>query len=791
MKLSEARAVCADLVWREYDERLYQALQKELLHKLVAVSPKVSALEPGIFLLDASGMNHLGGEEKFCRRVQKLMNLVGFAESHTGIADSAFTALVASKFKKQNYFIVPSGESKEFLSLLSVRHLPSDFQITDTLLSLGIRTMGQLLSLPAEEVIERFGLEGLRAYELAGGNDSRFPESVPFDQEFHSSMELGFPVQSLQQTQFILKSMLTKLCEDLKQGNLQCVALEIAFFNDDEKFDTRTIKLVRPSNSSVFLLELIKLNLESRQLSREFTGVRIQATRFSPEEWNQNKIGVRQSAESTQFEESTGRLLQLTPPHLDGSIEYDLAEKLHESPLFANATQTGEANGDNLLLLNADKATSASLEYSSIQTEEPVVWESSFWSKNSLGISSGSNASGAVSSTEEDLLECSPGTSATCSQSGGQGNVGNNDALLVSDLQQTAARPLSSRSVSSLQMQDIPATPGSLEGEMHESATERQNPAGNTEPAVETNCALVTKPGASSPDLSTETAASKALAGKKSERKSSKTASSEPGKTTRRRKSAEKKTAKSDSTGDKQLEIGAGESSPLLPELATEALCEFAAGQSNVEMPLEGAELDGPAVSLPAVSFNMNGESQFVAETNVDPVESMALLLQRFVSRLGPGSLVRSVPNDQHLPDSSGAWVPIAEDIAPGAVLPIDFTCQDSPPFACGLVLKKSPSPEPVLVEYKGHLPSAVTYQGRWYRIRELTEPEKLSGLWWENPVCKSYYVALIENREKSSSNNRSVRGTAMQSPQECTGLLVLLVRDHSSNSWQIEGFFD
>src|SRR3954468_24668991 len=66
MKLSEAKAACADLLWRDYDDHLYREAQKKLSRQLISCSPKVTALEPGTFLLDAHGLAYLGGEEKMC-----------------------------------------------------------------------------------------------------------------------------------------------------------------------------------------------------------------------------------------------------------------------------------------------------------------------------------------------------------------------------------------------------------------------------------------------------------------------------------------------------------------------------------------------------------------------------------------------------------------------------------------------------------------------------------------------------------------------------------------------------
>jgi len=68
--------------------------------------------------------------------------------------------------------------------------------------------------------------------------------------------------------------------------------LLIAFFNDNDKFNERPLKLLRPSNNSKFLLEIIKLALEAAPLKREFTGLHIRVTQSSTENWQQNHIRV-------------------------------------------------------------------------------------------------------------------------------------------------------------------------------------------------------------------------------------------------------------------------------------------------------------------------------------------------------------------------------------------------------------------------------------------------------------------------------------------------------------------
>ena len=471
MKFSEARAACADLLWRQYDRDLYLQLQTQVMEHLVKASPQVTSLDNGVFLLDASGLTHLGGEQKFCRHVQKLINTTGFADMHIGIADTAFAAQLASKYKQARHYIVPVGKDREFISALSIQHLPISDEMKERFIRLGIKTIGQILQIPVDEIQERFGKEGLHAFDLASGRDKTQPQMVQIKELYEASVDLNFPVESLSQTQFILKSMLESICSRLKADYLLAEELQISFFNSSERFEKRPLKLLRPSNNPKFLLEIVKLSLEATPLAREYTGMHIEVSMLGKESWQQNNMQV---------------------------VENKQDRRKDHAATFVVESKNADAQA-----------------------------------------------------------------------------------------------------------------------------------------------------------------------------------------------------------------------------------------------------------------------------------EPFAILLQRFSARLGAKSVVRPVPDDQHIPDLASRFLPLVEET--GTILPLNFTAAegDGAVLACGLVLKKSPSPEPVLVEYQGKALKSISYKGRWFKIKELTEPEKLSGLWWENPVRKSYYVALIE------------------AANEAINYLVLLVHNQTNNSWQLDGFFD
>lgn len=547
MKLSEAKAVCAELVWRDYDEQLYREAQKKLSRQLIACSPKVTALEPGIFILDAHGLAYLGGEEKLCREIQKVTGRSGYSDVHIGIADSAFAATVASKFKRRQYYIVPAGEDAGFLAPLTIKHLQISADMFDSLHELGIRTMGQLAALGEESLHQRFGREGISARELCQGIDRRQPYLPPLEREFRCFVDIGSAIELLHEVQFVLKSMIDRLMRDMRDQGWWAEELELTFYNDNDKFDVRPIKLLRPSNHSKFLLEVMKLSLEAKPISREVTAIEVNVTRFAKEAWHQSRL------ESGSNKVDVGTDVPFSSDHVAGD----------------DAVDDASSNSD---------------------------------------FTSNSSESGSISK------------------------------------------------------------------------------------------------------------------------------------------------------------------------------------RSNVRSKLDSV----PAAARAAATGSDVDENRQLQTSGLDNTSlSLTLMLQRFVSRLGEDSVVKSVPNDSHLPESAGAWLPVVHKPALLPVLPVNITYINSrigpAGLASGLALRRCQPPYPVLVEFQGERPTSLTYQNRWYTVKEITEPEHLSTLWWEQSARRTYYVALIELREQT----RHLRTATASATITDSGLLVMLVNDHDANAWYINGFYD
>ena len=79
----------------------------------------------------------------------------------------------------------------------------------------GIRTLGELAALPANELFSRLGHGGLELQRIARGEDSRPFVPEPAVERFEETVALEWPVEGLEPLSFVLGRVLEPLCAHL------------------------------------------------------------------------------------------------------------------------------------------------------------------------------------------------------------------------------------------------------------------------------------------------------------------------------------------------------------------------------------------------------------------------------------------------------------------------------------------------------------------------------------------------------------------------------------------------
>jgi len=296
------------------DEVLYKITERKLIADLLNCSPKIKVQEMGVILLDASGLSLRGGESKFCHHVLKTTSMAGFTDAYIGIADSAFAAMIASISKHRRINIIENDKDAQFLAPLSIKHLNLPDDIEDTLLVLGITNMGKLASIPISELNARFAKASeivWKPWELAQGIDNRQPTLPALEKVFECVLDLGSAASQFNEILFALKAMLDRLINDLKQNGLLAQELIVSLYHETQKFDERTLPLMQPTNESKFLLEIIRLSLNAKPLTRELTSIKLAISRFTNEKWEQTNLDkLENNSKDTVSESANTKLKQ-------------------------------------------------------------------------------------------------------------------------------------------------------------------------------------------------------------------------------------------------------------------------------------------------------------------------------------------------------------------------------------------------------------------------------------------------------------------------------------------------
>src|SRR5262245_24918880 len=166
MRLGEALATCPSLVLVEQDPAEAEQMWEQIVRRLEGEGFAVEPAAPGCLYLETQGLERLyGGVNAVLRRA---LAAVGPEwDARAGAAERKFAALAAASVARAGQALVVAGENAPaFLSPLPLTLLPLDEERSAELESLGLRSIGQLASLPGAAVAERLGPEGRRAWNL-------------------------------------------------------------------------------------------------------------------------------------------------------------------------------------------------------------------------------------------------------------------------------------------------------------------------------------------------------------------------------------------------------------------------------------------------------------------------------------------------------------------------------------------------------------------------------------------------------------------------------------------------
>jgi nucleotidyltransferase/DNA polymerase involved in DNA repair len=292
MPLRQAHHLCPDAVFLPLDMSGYLRAFDEVLNALDAFSPTVETDALGRAFLDATGMEKLfGPDERLAERISSEVLCRTRLEPKVGVAANKFVAgTAAATAPGRGLSVIRKGREREFLGPLPARLLPVSGETRRRFDLLGLRTLGQIASLPPDAVSGQFGREGVLAYKLASGVDERplVPRAKPpvLEDELSGDGALG-TIDSLLAA---LETLLDRLIPSLRRRNQVCGQVRLCFHFNGAGSWHESLTLKEPTDSKREIISFMKHRLETVAFPADITGVRLVLAQLGGERGRQDSL---------------------------------------------------------------------------------------------------------------------------------------------------------------------------------------------------------------------------------------------------------------------------------------------------------------------------------------------------------------------------------------------------------------------------------------------------------------------------------------------------------------------
>jgi DNA polymerase-4 len=200
MPVMTAERLCPNGIFIPPDFSRYRAVSRSVREIFLRHTDLVEPLSLDEAYLDATqNKTGISTATEVARTIREQIRQELNLNASAGVAPNKFLAKIASDWRKPNgLFVIKPSQAMKFLTPLTVERLPGVGSVTTRrLLTLGIKTVGELRNLEQTVLQNQFGRYGMRLYELARGIDNnpvepnRPTQSISAEDTFESDVLLN------------------------------------------------------------------------------------------------------------------------------------------------------------------------------------------------------------------------------------------------------------------------------------------------------------------------------------------------------------------------------------------------------------------------------------------------------------------------------------------------------------------------------------------------------------------------------------------------------------------------
>ena len=301
MPLGHARRLVPQAVFLKGNFEHYQAVSEVFRNIYYQFTPDIESTSLDDAYLDLTGTPdlHRSSAEEIARRIQqRIYNAVQVTVS-CGIGSSKLIARLASGMNKPNGLTcVFPGKELEFLHPLSVEELPGIGNVTkEHFNQLGIVTIGQLAGLPKLLLIQLFGVNGHKFWELANGIDPALVQQKIIPKQL--SRETGFEedVSDIELVRGVLQYLTERIGKKLRELKLvgQTVAIKVDYSDGKRYVKARSLPFASDCTETIFaMVDTLLTETPFRRLRMHRAGLVV--SKIKPKDYQQELFSAKRIA---------------------------------------------------------------------------------------------------------------------------------------------------------------------------------------------------------------------------------------------------------------------------------------------------------------------------------------------------------------------------------------------------------------------------------------------------------------------------------------------------------------
>lgn len=221
MVAAHARALVADLDVRDADPDGDNAwLDRLALHGVAHWTPTANVSGGDGLWLDLTGTTHLfGGEERFCRRLLRFLQRLGFT-ARIAVAGTPGAAHALARYGGRDILVLAPGAEVSALAELPVTALRLEFSAQTAAARFGLERVADLIRLPRGPMAKRLGLAAVTRLDQALGHVAEpIIPVVPFEAP-QVSRRLLEPIGTPESITQVISDLVDDLIAVLRQRGL-------------------------------------------------------------------------------------------------------------------------------------------------------------------------------------------------------------------------------------------------------------------------------------------------------------------------------------------------------------------------------------------------------------------------------------------------------------------------------------------------------------------------------------------------------------------------------------------